>query len=101
MSDNTALVAPAASVRQDNSYDFTLILAPTLDADELPLDAYSQFDDAYIAGALAAIYSSNLFLNPPLADINEQKFAAGVLRAQNTRDNLYSGPAKVVGYGGL
>jgi fructose-1,6-bisphosphatase-3 len=56
---------------------------------------------AYISGALSAIYSSNLFLNPALADVNEQKFTAAVIRAQNTRDNLYSGPAKVVGYGGL
>ena len=101
LSDKTALVAPIASVRQDNSYDFTLILAPTMDADELPLDAYSQFEDAYISGALSTIYSSNLFLNPALADVNEQKFTAAVIRAQNTRDNLYSGPAKVVGYGGL
>ena len=31
LSDKTAFVAPIASVRQDNSYDFTLILAPTMD----------------------------------------------------------------------
>ena len=49
LSAMTALVAPIASVRQDNSYDFTLILAPSMDADELPLDAYSQFEDAYVA----------------------------------------------------
>lgn len=101
LSDMTALVAPIASVRQDNSYDFTLILAPSMDADELPLDAYSQFEDAYVAGALSKLYASSLFLNPALADLNEGRFNDFVTRAVNLRDNLYTGPAKVVGYGGL
>lgn len=101
LSAMTALVAPIASVRQDNSYDFTLILAPTMDADELPLDAYTQFEDAYVAGALSNLYANGLFLNPALADINESRFNDFVTRAVNLRDNLYSGPAKVVGYGGL
>lgn len=97
----SAFIVPAAQYRQDNSYDFTLILAPTLEADELPLDAYSQFEDAYVAGALARLYGSALFLNPALADLNEGRFQDGVIRAQNVRDDLHAGPAKVVGYGGL
>lgn len=101
LSDGTAFIAPSARLRQDNSYDFTLVLAPTMDADELPLDAYSQFEDAYIAGALSYLYGTAAFINPPLADLNEGKFAAAVIRAQNMRDNLYAGPAKVTTYGGL
>lgn len=101
LSDKTAFVTPAARIRQDNCYDFTLTLAPTMDADELPIDAYSQFEDAYIAGALSYLYGTALFLNPALADLNEGKFNAAVIRAQNVRDNLYAGPAKVVSYGGI
>lgn len=101
LAGSSAFVVPAALVRQDNAYDFTLILAPTRDADELPLDAYSQFEDSYIAGALAKIYANQMFLNASLADYNEQRFQDGVIRAQNVRDNLYSGPAKEIVYGGL
>lgn len=101
LSEGTALVTPIANVRQDNSYAFTLTLTSTMDADELPLDAYSQFEDGYIAGALSYLYGTSAFLNPSLADLNESKFSAAVLRAQNLRDNLYAGPAKVVTYGGL
>lgn len=101
LADKTALVAPVARIRQDNSYAFTLTLTPTMDADELPLDAYSQFEDGYVAGALAYLYGTALFLNPPLAALNEAKFSEAVIRAQNVRDNLYSGPAKVTAYGGL
>lgn len=101
VSEGTALVAPVARIRQDNSYAFTLTLVPTMDADELPLDAYSQFEDGYIAGALAYLYGTALFLNPPLSALNEAKFSEAVIRAQNVRDNLYSGPAKVTTYGGL
>ena len=93
-------IAPPASSKQAG-YEVVLVLAPSMDADELPLDAYSQFEDAYVAGALSKLYASSLFLNPALADLNEGRFNDFVTRAVNLRDNLYTGPAKVVGYGGL
>lgn len=100
LSKESVFIAPSASVKQAG-YEVVLVLAPSMDADELPLDAYSQFEDAYIVGALSGLYSKGLFLNPALADVNEARFSDFVTRAVNLRDGLYSGPAKVVGYGGL
>lgn len=95
------LIAPIARLRQDNAYAVNVVLIPTLDADELPLDMHSEFEPAYIAAALAQLYGTGNFVNPGLADYNESKYQALVTQAINKRDGLYQGYANTVGYGGL
>ena len=101
MNGATLLVAPPALHRQDNSYDINAVFVPTVDADELPLDMHSEFEPAYIAAALANLYSTGAFLNPALADVNEGRYQEYVIQAMNKRDQLYQGYAKTVSYGGL
>lgn len=95
------LIAPPPRVRQDNSYAVNAIYIPTIEADELPLDMHSEFEPAYVAGALAYLYATGTFLNPALADVNEGRYQEYVIQAQNKRDRLYEGYAKTVSYGGL
>ncbi len=95
-------VAPPASQPQNNSYNVELVLVPSVDADELPVDNFAaEFEVAYTYGALAKLFSMPLFLNLQLAAYNEALFADMVQRAMNKAQGLLNGGALSTTYGGL
>lgn len=102
LSEQVVRIAPAAGVAQDNSYNVELVLVPSREADELPVDNFaSEFESAYEYAALAKLFAMPAFMNLNLAAYNESLYADLAQRAMNKAQGLLNGGVLSTGYGGL
>lgn len=100
--DNTVRIGPATSRDQSNAYNVECVLVPTEDADELDVDNFaSEFEKAYEYAALASLFSTSLFLNLQLAQLNEARYSDIATQAVNKAQGLTQGGVITTGYGGL
>lgn len=100
--DLVVRVAPPASGDQNNAYNVELVLVPSRDSDELPVDNFaSEFEGAYEYAALAKLYAMPSFMNLQLAAYNESMYADLMQRAMNKAQGLLNGGVLSTGYGGL
>ena len=100
--DNIVRIGPATSRDQSNAYNVECVLVPTEDADELDVDNFAaEFQNAYEYAALASLFSMPLFLNFPLSNLNEARYADIATQAINKAQGLTQGGVIVTSYGGL
>lgn len=100
--DLVVRVAPPASCNQDNAYNVELVLVPSRDSDELPVDNFAaEFEGAYEYAALAKLFTMPAFMNLQLAAYNESMYADLMQRAMNKAQGLLNGGALSTVYGGL